>query len=229
MRRQVTALAGIVGIFLLVAACGGGKGQDSAETTFPTTTKTARPLAEGALNDLLLNTEQINAIMGAKEMAVTRNRIAMSDDADTMEPPECLAIDAAAQEQVYAGSGFTALRDVTLSESANFEHYAQEAVVLFPTAKQAKAFFDKSVKQWPECREYRHVQSGSEWTPAPLSNTDDILSTVATQTNGPPEGWACGRALAVRNNVIVDVNTCAANPADTAVQIATKIAEKIRT
>ncbi|ORX04149.1 hypothetical protein AWC30_10240 [Mycolicibacillus trivialis] len=230
MRRRMTALAGLAGACLIVAGCGGDKGKADAEKspTTPTTT-TARPVAEGALNDLMLNTEQINAVMGAQEMAVTRNRIAMSDDADTMEPRECLAIDAAAQAQVYADSGFSAVRDLTFSESANFEHYAQEAVVLFPSAKQAKAFFDASAKQWGECQEYIHVQSGSEWTPGPIANTDGLLSTVSTQQNGPPEGWGCGRAMAVRNNIIVDVNTCAADPGDTAVQITRQIADKIRT
>ena len=65
----------------------------------------------------------------------------MSDDSDTMAPRECLAIDSAAQTQVYAGSGVIAMRDQTLQEGDNFAHYAEQAVVLFPTAKQAGAFF----------------------------------------------------------------------------------------
>jgi hypothetical protein len=41
-------------------------------------------------------------------------------------------------------------------------------------------------------------------------------------------GWACGRALAQRNNVVIDVNTCSANPADSAVNIANQIAAKVQ-
>jgi hypothetical protein len=53
------------------------------------------------------------------------------------------------------------------------------------------------------------------------------LSTTATQQNAKEPGWGCGRALAVRNNVVVDVNTCSAKPADSAVNIADQIAAKI--
>ena len=62
---------------------------------------------------------------------------------------------------------------------------------------------------------------------APISNTDGMLSTISTQQNAQEGGWACGRALTVRNNVIVDVNTCSANPADSAVKIAGQIAAKV--
>jgi len=63
----------------------------------------------------------------------------------------------------------------------------------------------------------------------PISNTNGILSTIATQQNAKAPGWACGRALALRINVVVDVNTCSANPTDTAVNIANQIAAKVRT
>ena len=67
MRRRVTVLVS-VSICLLAAGCGGGNDQVAAEstTTSPTTTM-VRPLAEGAVDDLLLTAEQINAIMEAGE------------------------------------------------------------------------------------------------------------------------------------------------------------------
>ena len=40
-------------------------------------------------------------------------------------------------------------------------------------------------------------------------------------------GWGCGRALMQRNNIVIDVNTCSANPADTAVKIADQIAANV--
>jgi PknH-like extracellular domain len=40
-------------------------------------------------------------------------------------------------------------------------------------------------------------------------------------------GGGCGRALAARNNVIIDVNTCSADPSDSAVNIADQIAAKV--
>ncbi|MDT5078210.1 MAG: hypothetical protein QOJ80_2847, partial [Mycobacterium sp.] len=52
-------------------------------------------------------------------------------------------------------------------------------------------------------------------------------STTATQQNASAPGWGCGRALALRNNVIIDINTCGADPADSALTIANQIADNV--
>lgn len=229
MRRLVVALA-VVGMGIPAVACGSNNSSHSTKTsatTTTTTTSTAPPVAERGLDGLLLTPEQVNTAMGATEMTVTRNRDKMSDDSDTMAPKECLAIDGSAQAQVYAGSGDTAERDQTLQEGDNFTHFVEQAVVLFPSAKQANAFFTTSAQQWPACHQYTHIQSKSEWTVGPISNANGVLSTVATQQNPKPPGWACGRALAVKNNVVIDVNTCAADPKNTAVDIANQIAARV--
>jgi hypothetical protein len=194
-----------------------------------TASTTALTVPEEALDGLLLNPDQINTAMGATAMTVTKTHTSMSDDSATMAPKECLAIDGSAQAPVYAGGGFSAERDQTLQEGDNFTHYVDQAVVLFSSAKQAGAFFTASAQQWPACRQYTHTQTNTLWTVGPISNTNGILSTIATQQNAKAPGWACGRALALRNNVVVDVNTCSANPTDTAVNIANQIAAKVRT
>ncbi|WP_329786712.1 sensor domain-containing protein [[Mycobacterium] zoologicum] len=199
----------------------------SATSSVPTTTAVV-PVAEDALRALLLTPEQINPIMAATDMAVTRTHTALSDDSATMQPQECLAIDGAAQAPVYADSGYTGVREQALSEGDDFEHFAEQAVIAFPSAKQAAAVFAAAVQQWPACHEYSHLQSGTTWTAGPITNVDGMLSTVATQDNaGNDVSWACGRALTVVNNVVVDVNTCSADPKDTAVVIAGQIAAKV--
>lgn len=228
MRHLVVAL-GVVSICILTAACSTGANQSTKTTTTTTTTTTPPPppVGESALDGLLLTPDEINNVMGATEMTVTKTHTSMSDDSGTMEPKDCLAIDGSAQAQVYAGSGYSAERDQTLQEGDNFTHYVNQAVVLFPSAKQAGDFFTASARQWPACHQFTHIQSGSQWTAGPVSNTKCTLSTIATQQNAKAPGWACGRALVTRNNVIVDVNTCSANPADTAVNIADQVAAKI--
>jgi len=146
-----------------------------------------------------------------------------------MKPIECLAIDGSTQAPVYANSGFTAERDQALNDGNNFTHYAEQAVVLFPTTKQAHVFFISSGLRWPACHQYTHTQSRTVWTVAPISDANDALSTISTQQEAKTGGWACGRALAVKNNVIVDVNTCSANPASSAVDIANQIVAKVAT
>jgi hypothetical protein len=223
--RHLTAAFAITGICILSAGCGGSN--QGAKTSTTTTTLIPRPVVEREIDGLLLAPEQINPIVGAKQIAVTKKRDVMSDESATMQPRECLAIDNSAQAPVYAGSNFTAMRDQALNDGDNFTHYAEQAVVLFLTAKQAGAFFNASAKQWPACHKYTHTQSGTEWTVGPISNKDGVLSTVATQQNAKAGGWACGRALALKNNVIVDVNTCSPDPKNSAVDLANQIAAKV--
>lgn len=166
--------------------------------------------------------------MGVTDMKAHAPHDVLSEDSATMQPRECLAVDGVAQELVYAGSGFSAVREQSVSDGEDNAHYVDQAVVLFPTAKQAEAFFEASARQWLECHEYTHTQSGSEWTAGRISNTEGVLSTVATQQNAGQSAWqACGRALTAANNVVVDVNTCSADPKDSAVVIARQIAAKV--
>lgn len=226
--RHLAAVLAVTAICILGAGCGGGNNQASVKTTTKTTF-IPRPVVERELDALLLSPEEINPVMGANALAITRRHDAMSDDSATMKPRECLAIDGTAQAQVYANSGFTAVRDRALNDGDNFTHYAEQAVVLFPTAKQAGLFVIASALRWPACHSYTHIQSGTQWVVGPISDTNGALSTVATQQDARAGGWACGRALAIKNNVIIDVNTCSPDPKDSAIDIANQIAAKVST
>jgi PknH-like extracellular domain len=225
--RFFTAAFAVVAICILSAGCGAGSNHAAVTSTTTIRSLIPRPVVERELDDLLLTPEQISPMMGAAQMAVTRRHDAMSDDSATMKPRECLAIDGSAQADVYADSGFTAVRDRALNDGDNFTHYAEQAVVLFPTAKQAGLFLIASALRWPACHGYTHIQSGTEWIVGPISDTDGALSTIATQQQARAGGWACGRALAIKNNVIVDVNTCSPDPKNSAVDIANQIAAKV--
>ena len=225
--RHLAATVAIVGICILGAGCSGGSNHSTVKSTTTISSLIPRPVVERELDELLLTPEQISPVMGAKDMAITRRHDAMSDDSDTMKPPECLAIDGAAQAPVYANSGFTAVRDRALNDGDNFTHYAEQAVVLFPTAKLAKVFAADSVLRWPACHGYTHIQSRTEWTVGPISDTNGTLNVIATQQQARAGGWACGRALALKNNVIVDVNTCSPDPKNSAIDIANLIAVKV--
>jgi hypothetical protein len=230
--RQLFAAIAVAGICIYTAGCHSqpNQGPKASTTTSTTTPKAPPPVPEGALKGFLLSPEEINAVMGTTDMKVTNSRTGMSDDSATMTPRECLAIDGSAQAQVYAHSGFMAERDLTLDrqDGDNLTHFAEQAVVLFPTAKQAGDFFTASAQQWQACHDYTHVQSKTQWTVGPISNSNGVLSTISTLQNPPSTGWkACGRALAAKNNVIVDVNTCSADPKNSAVDIANQIAAKV--
>jgi hypothetical protein len=223
--RQPTAAIAIAAICVLITGCAVTKG--NAESTTTTRPMIPRPLVERELAELLLSTEQVNVAMGATGMTVTNTHTAMSDNSATMAPQECLAIDGAAEAPVYGNSGYLAERDQSLNDGDKFTHYFKQAVVLFPTVERAGAFFDASAQQWPACRQYSHTQSESQWSVGQISNANGTLSTTATQQDASAPGWGCGRALALSNNVIIDINTCSANPADSALKIADQIAANV--
>ncbi|WP_422747354.1 sensor domain-containing protein [Mycobacterium sp. WMMD1722] len=214
----------IAGICVLVAGCAT---TSNATSSTPAPTMTPRPLMERELPVLLLSPEEVAAAMGSTPMTVTSTQTTMSDSSAIMEPAECLAIDGAAEAVVYANSGFTAELDESMNNGNDFTHYVKQSVVRFPYIEKAAEFFEMSVQQWPACHAYSHTQSGSKWTVGEIHNADGMLSTTATMQDAKAPGWGCGRALALRNNLIVDVNTCTANPADTAERIAAQIGEKI--
>ena len=138
--RHIAARFVVAGVGMFVAGCGGSNQAHQTSTT-TLTSLIPRPVVERELEPLLLTPAQVNPLMGATGMAVIRKHDAMSDDSATMRPAECLAIDGSAQARVYANSGFTGVRDQELNDGDNFNHYAEQAVVLFPTVKQAHVFF----------------------------------------------------------------------------------------
>jgi hypothetical protein len=224
MRQSPCALAVAV-ICVLIGGC--GTTNSNAESPTITRSMIPRPLVERELAGLLLSSEQVNVAMGAAGMTVTNDQTSMSDNSATMAPPECLAIDGAAEAPVYANSGYWAERDQSLNDGDNFTHYLKQAVVLFPTAEKAGVFLDASARQWPACRQYTHTQSESQWSVGQFSNANGTLSTTATQQNASAPGWGCERALALRNNVIIDINTCSADAANSALKIADQIAGNV--
>jgi hypothetical protein len=216
----------IAGAGMLVAGCGGSN-QAAHTSTTTVISLIPRPAVERELDSMLLTPAQVNPLMGATGMALIRKHDAMSDDSATMRPAECLAIDGAAQAPVYANSGFTGVRDQELNDGDSFTHYAEQAVVLFPTVKQAHIFFVASALRWPACHRYIHTQSRTQWDVGEISDDNDVLSVISTQEEAKTGGWACGRALAVKNNVVIDVNTCSSNPGSSAVDIASQIVAKV--
>ena len=224
MRQPAVALA-----VVLICVLAGGCGTTAGRAVLPTTTSSMipRPLVERELAGLLLTVDQVNAAMGATAMAVTNTETSMSDNSATMAPPECLALDGAAEASVYATSGFQAERDQSLNDGDQFTHYLKQAVVLYPLVDKAAAFLNDSAQQWRTCQQYTHTQTNSQWSVGQIVYTAGALSTTVTEQNAASPGWACGRAMSLKNNVVIDINTCSANPADSALRIATQIADNV--
>ncbi len=229
-QRMAVALAGTC---ILAAGCSSNSNQ---ETPTASTSTTAPPVAAAALDGLLLSAAEINTSMGATQLSVAADTKQMDDVSAMVSRRACLPIYSPAEVQAYAGSGWTAVHRQDLSDPT---HAAVQSVVLFPSARQAAAFFTTSAKSWQACSNaiFYHVMSGGHevWDVGPISNTNGILSAVAQislevdHLPATPEGGLTGqRVLTVRNNVVIDIFTDSPTANDAAaVKIARQIAAKV--
>jgi PknH-like extracellular domain len=196
---------------------------------------TEPPLSISALDGLLLDVGQINAALGAASMKVWFEARTMWDWSSSINDKNCLAVDGPAQAKVYADTGWSGIRgqriDDSVDGSKNRSHYTIQAVISFPSAHDASAFYDSSGPSWSACsnRRFSDVNPGKPdtvWTVAGITKDSGMLSTSQVQEGG--DGWACQRALTARNNIAIDIVTCSFDPVGgAAIDIATQIAAKV--
>jgi serine/threonine kinase PknH len=205
--------------------------QPSTSISQPRST-TVAPVADAALDGLLLSPAEINTTMGATEMTVYRPWNTLNDVGfdNPSSPPECIPLGGAAEAAAYAGSGWTAVRGQTLQEPQGFAHSVDQGVVSFPSAQAAAAFVSASTQRWPACanRSYADNVGNVQWSVGPVSTTNGTVSATTTEQGGQ-NGWACQRALTARNNVVIDVAGCSHNTTEQGVSLASRIAAKVPT
>jgi PknH-like extracellular domain len=245
--RQLTISLAIAASGLLVTACGGANESGSTSTS-TTPTSTRPPVAPAALVNLLLTPAEIDGLLGLTGTTSKEKIETLPDDSNKQWPQgwkwpaECLYAFAPVEAPVYAGSGSTAVRgddDTTPLPPSVYEMDPEvtQAVVLFPSATQAAAFFTSSAQRWPACANHQFTTPGDADTPETMwrvgsvSNANSMLSTAMTMTMSKGTtnvNVTCQRALTVRNNVAIDVSGCrSTDPADLAVKVANQIAGKV--
>lgn len=247
MRKHTAAAVAVAAIGILVAGCDSSDGGGTASSSTTTTTASKPPLAQAALVTLMLTPPEIDSAVGTTGTRVSDKSDTLPDDSNSPSPQgykfpaECLYIQHPGEATVYAGSGNTAShgeRDTTLlpPNSNDPDPEVSQLVVLFPSAKEANAFFTTSAQRWPACANRQGTIPGDadtpeiQWTVGATSNVNGVLSTTTAVTaskNGATLSQNCQRALTVRNNVAVDVDACRTNPGDLAVTIANQIAGKV--
>jgi PknH-like extracellular domain len=242
--RQLQAAVAIAATGLLIAACGGGdKNSGPTSSSSTSTTATRPPVAQPALDGLLLTADEVNAAMGTTGLTLLpQNGSAMQDDYDKKWPPECFFASSSAENPAYAGSGFTAVRlQVAATTSPPTDQSAPPSattgLVVFPSPKEASAFSSSSAQRWAACadRQWTVPPDGpndpeQRFQTTPLTNANGVLSLTLTGTAAGPginSAMTCQRALTVRNNVAIDITTCGKDPGTTAVTIANQIGAKV--
>jgi hypothetical protein len=247
--HRVRVGVAVAAVSTLVAACGGSNGNGSASSSSTTTTTSSSkpPIAQAALSNLLLTPAEVDSVLGVTGSASKEKIDKLQDDStSTPGPPgwkfpdECVYAKGPAAAPVYAGSGNTAVSgDMDATSLGNDQDIMLgQALVLFPSAKEANDFFGTSAQRWPACADRQITEpatpDGTQTTyqVGPFSNANGILSVTQTTTmslSGQPTPMVltAQRALTVRNNVVVDVVLMRKDPADFGVKVAAQIAGKI--
>ena len=213
--RRLTVVVALASACIFVASCSRGA---------------PPPIATDGLERLLLSPAEIDTAIGTTGIVASGASTFMRDDSANIPDKNC-RFNLPVQASVYDGSGSIAVRRQDLSDSS---HQVWQAVVSFPSADDAARFFSASAQRWWACsmRQFHTINPGqpdSVWTAGPIAITNGTLSITNTQVDNG--GFACQRALAVSNNVAIDVAVFAVNPAHAAVfnivdQIVAKVAKQ---
>lgn len=191
------------------------------------------PLTSAALSGLLLPPERVAGMVGAAALVQESFADSVIDDSRKLLQKDCIGVLAPAQHLVYAGTGWTGARSQVLRNAGDGPRiYAViQAVISFPNADAAKKLLAEQQSQWASC-------SGRTLTltlPAPPTPQLWSVGTPAdmdgamtmTQTLKDGGGMQCQRALAVRNNIAIDVSACRYDISEQALEVVHGIAAKI--
>ena len=183
-------------------------------------------LKESALEKVLLSIDEVNEIMGATDIEFTSELEEMTNSSEKVSDPDCLGAMFGAEEPVYDGSGWTAVRDVVAREPEDDnDHWVEQTAVLYPEADDAKRFFDKSRTIWENCAgsslEVEIEDSSSTWEFGDVTAEDGLITQMATQEDS--DGWGCQHAMAVVSNMTAETWACAYTVSDEAATMAVDI------
>ena len=181
------------------------------------------PLTEAKLDDVLLSISELNGIVGSTQMKVTSELDEMTDHAGEVSDPDCLGAIYGAEEPVYAGSGWTAIRDQVAREPGeDNEHWVEQSAVLYSSADKAQKFFGDSKASWEGCGGYSVSVDDAVatylWQIDSVTAEDTLITQMIAQEDA--DGWACQHALSVVSNLTVEAWACGYSIEDEAATIA---------
>jgi hypothetical protein len=184
------------------------------------------PLGESKLDDVMLSIGEINGIVGSTQMKITSELEEMTDHSANISDPDCLGAIYGAEEPVYAGSGWTAMRDQVAREpDEDNDHWVEQTAVLYPSADNAQKFFDDSKSSWEDCAGYSisvdNADSTFLWQIDDVTAADTLITQLTTQEDA--DGWACQHALSVVSNLTVEAWACGYTISDEAATIANEM------
>lgn len=225
--RRVAALcAGTVWMATVSAGCAGT----------PTPQPTAQELVpDSALNGLLLNGNDIDAIMAGAPLIAEPVNTAMDDNRNMLPNLNCLGVWHPGETAIYGTpdtpGSWSAVRRQLLRAPGNDQWRSSvvQSVTSYPTPEGARAFLTQSADRWAKCTNHTvnitlNDQRLPRWRSGDLDASADRLRIPIGRTTETASS-TCEHVLSARVNVVIDVLACA--PASTDVRQASVITDRI--
>ena len=178
----------------------------------------AAVVAPADLDKLLVADAAMSDLVGVPDLVTFRSYTQITPPyGEVYSEPACAETLFNTMWTAYTGVGHTGTAGRKLAPPGkSVEHEIDEGVVSFPTADAATRFVVRTVIGWDRCGDH-HL---SERDPGPdttpqfftlgfVAMSGDIATVVNTLEGG--QGQACGRAIAARSNVVIDVYVCGDN------------------
>jgi eukaryotic-like serine/threonine-protein kinase len=228
-----------------VVACGGNDTKDStagsstaSSSASASSTSTAPPppptVNADALPKILPTLDELKTIMNNPGLIAGPNSTgveAPNPSEQSYDPADCASSFTAAAPPAYDGSGYKTLLGFSQAQSPTPSVMLGESVALFDTAAAAQTALANYLEQWRRCAGKQFTwtvwqqKQKSAWT---LGAPEDAGGGVTSlQNTNPGSPVSVTRAIAAKNNVLVDVQIMGSNLADQNVSIAKRILDRI--
>lgn len=240
-RRMLAAVAGVTAVAVAatvatVTLLNRDDERVAAQTTSSTSTPTETTTGLVRLTSLpalLLPDDQLTTLMGDTNLGRSLTIPLPLDFSEHIAQKDCTGAWLPADLSTYRPSGFDGLQveSFVRADEPNALSRLIQSVAAFPTVAYAREFFEAQRDQWGKCRGRPLDITFPDRDPFRISlENPTIMAGGVMMAMLVPENAAlepCFRAMALRNNVVVDVRACnSGNPA-VALQMATAIAEKV--
>lgn len=186
------------------------------------------PLRESQLEPLLLSVADLNTMVNSLTMVMVSDVEELQDNSHVVSDPDCLGSIYSAENDVY-GTGSTAVRDQVIREPGDDnEHWAEQTLVLYPSAAEARDIVDESESKWTECGGFSVAvddpQGSYIWQVEDAGSDGDVITQVVAQEDA--DGWNCQHAMTSVSNLVVETRACAFGIGDDAQTMAAEIVDR---
>ena len=195
-----------------------------------TSARAAKPLAEPALDQILLSVNDVSAIIGGTGLQVSNSSEDLGDSTDIVDNPDCVGAMFAAERHAYDGTDWKALRDQVIREPGDQKsNWAEQSVVLFGSAAKAGKVFQRARERWKTCASTSLTTSddsdgGYRWDFGKVGEPSDTVTTI-DMVQQDSDGWTCQHAMGLVSNVVVEGIACGHGVTDQGQRIVTAIVQ----